>query len=121
MVFVVSAVLSAWLGAVVYLVGRIAFGRAAGVLFSLALLLDVDRATLTLHSSADLYVTTLLFTSIYCTLTRRFAFSGLALLLSALVKPVTLPCAFHLLAVDGPDRRRLACRSPCSSMTSGCA
>jgi hypothetical protein len=105
-VFVVSAVLSAWLGAVVYLIGRIAFGRAAGVLFSLALLLDVDRATLTLHSSADLYVTTLLFTSVYCTLTRRFALSGLALLLSALVKPVTLPCALHLLAVDGADRRR---------------
>jgi hypothetical protein len=105
-VFVVSALLSAWLGVLVYQIGRIAFGQTAGVLFSLALLLDVDRATLTLHSSADLYVTVLLFTSIYCTLTRRYVLSGLALALSALVKPVTLPCALHLLAVDGPDRRR---------------
>jgi len=105
-VFVLSALLSAWLGIVVYQIGRLAFGRAAGVLWSIMLLFDVDRAVLTLHSSADLYVTVLLFAAIQATLTRRYTCSAAALLLSALVKPVTLPCALHLLAVEGADRRR---------------
>jgi hypothetical protein len=105
-VFVVSALCSALLGVLVYAIGRIAFGETVGILWSLALLLDVDRAALTLHSSADFYVTVLLFASIYCSLTRHYPLSGLALALSALIKPVTLPCALHLLAVDGPDRRR---------------
>lgn len=105
-VFALSALLSAWLGVVVYLIGRRAFGRTAGVAWSLLLLLDVDRAVLTLHSSADLYVTALLLSSILATMTQRYACSGLMLALAALVKPVTLPCALHLLAVDGADRRR---------------
>jgi hypothetical protein len=104
--FVVSAVCSALLGVVVYEVGRRAFDRTTGILFSLVLLLDVDRAVLALHSSGDFYVTLLLFAAILCTQTRRYRLSGLAVALAALVKPVALPCAAHLLAIDGPDRRR---------------
>jgi hypothetical protein len=104
--FALSAGLSALLGLLVYAIGRQAFDRTTGVLFSLLLLLDVDRAVLALHSSADFYVTLLLLTAIWATMTRRYALSGLALACSALVKPVTLPCALHLLAVDGPERRR---------------
>jgi hypothetical protein len=44
--------------------------------------------------------------SIHLTLTRRHRLSGLAIALAALVKPVALPCAIHLLAVEGEDRRR---------------
>src|SRR5262245_53666924 len=53
--FAVSALCSALLGVVVYQVGRRAFDRTTGVLFSLVLLLDVDRAVLSLHSSGDFY------------------------------------------------------------------
>ena len=105
-VFALSALLSAWLGVAVYQIGRLTFGHTAAVLWSIMLLFDVDRAVLTLHSSADLYVTVLLFAAIHATLTRRYVRSGVVLLLSALVKPVTLPCALHLLAVEGADRRR---------------
>lgn len=104
--FLVSAVLSAWLGVLVYRIGCLAFDRTIGLLWSLFLLLDVDRAVLTLHSSADLYLTVLLLTAIWATLVRRLALSGTALLLAALVKPVTLPCALHLLATGGEARRR---------------
>lgn len=40
-VFAVSALLSSLLGVLVYEIGRIAFGQTAGILFSLALLLDM--------------------------------------------------------------------------------
>jgi hypothetical protein len=107
--FAVSAVASAALGCLVYLVGRAAFGRGVGALVSLLLLLDVEKAVLTLRSSADLFVAVLLFATIHCSLRRRFALSAVSLLLSALVKPVTIPCALHFLAVDDvPWRRRLA-------------
>jgi hypothetical protein len=108
LVFALSALLSGWLGVVIYRIGCLAFDRTTAVLWSLFLLLDVDRAVLTLHSSADFYMTVLLFTAIHLTLTRRYVLSGVMLMLSALVKPVTLPCALHLLAVDDPQQRRRA-------------
>lgn len=104
--FGLSAVCAAGFGVLVYLIGRRLFGRATGVLCSIAVLLDIDRATLTAHSSADFFLTLFLFGSIYATLTRRYALSGSALLLAALAKPVALPCLLHLLAVDEPDRKR---------------
>lgn len=106
--FACSVVVSAALGSLVYLTGRAVFGRSVAALLSLLLLLDVEKAVLTLRSSADLFVATLLFATIYLSLRRRFLLSAVGLLLSALVKPVTLPCALHFLAVEGlPWRKRL--------------
>jgi hypothetical protein len=104
--FTVSAVAAGAFGALVYLITKRLFGRTAGVLCSAVLLLDVDRATLTARASADFFVALFLYASIHLTLTRRYRLSGLAIALAALVKPVALPCAVHLLAVDGDDRRR---------------
>lgn len=110
--FVLTALVSAALGVLVYLtVGRM-LGRATGVLTALLLLLDVDRALLTVRSSSDLYVAALVFASIWCTLTRRYRLSAAAIGLAALAKPVALPCVLHLLAVDPPDRRRAALAVP---------
>lgn len=103
--FAASAVVAGALGALVYLVAARAFGRSAGILAGLVLLLDVDRAVLTLRSSADLWVAALVFAAIWCTMTRRYVLSALAIGLAALAKPVALPCVLHLLAIDGPDRR----------------
>jgi hypothetical protein len=103
--FACSAVASALLGVLVYLIGRAVFGRTAGVLLSLVLLLDVEKMTLTLRSSADLWVAFFLCLSIYLSIARRLRLSSLCLLLSALVKPVTVPCALHFLVRDGVDRR----------------
>jgi hypothetical protein len=104
--FAVSALGAAALGALVYLIGRDVFGRTAGILASALLLLDVDRATLALHASADFFVALFLYASIHAALGRRYVRAGVALALAALVKPVALPCLVHLLAVDGSERRR---------------
>ena len=108
--FYVTAVMSAALGSVVYLVGRHFFSRGLGILLSLFLLLDPFKGILTLESSADLYVTLFLFLALYGFAVHRPSVSAVCLLLSALVKPVALPCAaiFFLRpdkrdAVDTPD------------------
>ena len=69
--FALSAVRASAFGVLVYLIGRRLFGRATGALCSIAVLLDIDRATLVAHSSADFFLTLFLFASIYATLTRR--------------------------------------------------
>ena len=107
--FAVSVLAAGVLGSLVYRIGHALFGRTTGILCSLALLLDVDRASLALHSSADFHLTVLLFAAIWASLSRRWVLSGLAIALAALVKPVALPCALHLLAVQGSDRRRAWC------------
>ena len=104
--FVLTAIASAFVGSLAYLIGRDTFGRTVGVLLSAALLLDVERATLTLRSSADLYVTLFVFASIHCSLRRAYVLSGISIALAVLVKPIALPCALHLLTVEGTDRRR---------------
>jgi len=91
--FYVTAVMSAALGSVVYLVGRHFFSRGLGILLSLFLLLDPFKGILTLESSADLYVTLFLFLALYGFAVHRPSVSAVCLLLSALVKPVALPCA----------------------------
>ena len=104
--FAVSAVAAGIFGALVYLIGRNVFDRTVGVLCSLMLLVDIDRATLTSRASADFFLTLFLFGSIYAALLRRYLSAGIAIGLAALVKPVALPCALLLLAVDGEDRKR---------------
>jgi hypothetical protein len=104
--FAVSALAAGVFGALVYLIATRLFGRPAALLCSAVLLLDVDRATLTARASADFFLALFLFASIHLTLGRRYRLSGLAIALAALVKPVALPCAVHLLAVEGEDRRR---------------
>jgi len=104
--FTLTAVASAFLGSLLYLIGRETFGRTVGVLLSSALLLDIERATLTLRSSADLYLAILLFACIYASIKRSYFLSGISLTLAALVKPIVLPCTLHLMAVDDADRRR---------------
>jgi hypothetical protein len=104
--FACTALASAALGSLVYLAARDAFGRTTGVLLSLFLLLDVEKATLTLRSSADLWVAVFLFATIYFSTVRRLAASAVALLLAALVKPVALPCTAHFLALPGTSLRR---------------
>lgn len=103
--FMITAVASAFVGSLVYLIGREAFGRVQGALMSAILLLDVERATLTLRSSADLYVALFLMAAIYASLRGRYLRSALAIGFATLVKPVALLCALHLLAVQGERRR----------------
>lgn len=105
--FMITAIASAFVGSLVYLIGRETFGRVQGGLMSAVLLLDIERATLTLRSSADLYVALFLMAAIYASLRRRYLWAGLAIGVATLVKPVALPCALHLLAVQD-DRRRWA-------------
>jgi hypothetical protein len=104
--FSCTAIASAALGAVVYLIGRDSFGRVGGLLWSLLLLLDAQKGFLTLKSSADLYLSVFLFLAIFLSASRRLGASSLCLLASALVKPVTIPCALHYLATAAPNRRR---------------
>lgn len=106
--FACSAVVSAALGCLVYLIGREIFDRGTAALVAALLLLDVEKAVLTLRSSADLYVATFLFASMWLALRRRFGLAAASLLVSALVKPVTLPCALLFLVVDAPLRKRIA-------------
>lgn len=103
--FYCSAIASAVLGALVYLVGRTFLGRATGLLFAGCLLLDPQKAELTLKSSADLYIAALLFAAVYLSTLRRAGAASICLLLSALVKPVTLPCGAYFLASDERSRR----------------
>lgn len=106
--FFVSAVVAAFVGSLVYLIGRDTFGRVVGVLLSLALLLDVDKAVLTLRWTADLWVSALVLGALYLAMHRRLLASAVCLLLGTLVKPVALPCALAVLAfADVPLRRRL--------------
>jgi hypothetical protein len=112
--FAVSALAAGALGALVYLVARSVFDRTIAIACSLALLLDVDRASLALRSSADFHLTVLLFAAMWASLSRRWLWSGIAIGLAALIKPVALPCAVHLLAVEGPDRRRAMCAAALS-------
>lgn len=109
----VSALASAALGTVVYLLARDHFGRAVALATSAFLFLDVSKAILTLKSSADLYVALFLFAAILLSQRRRLFGAALCLLLSALVKPVTLPCAAYFLAVEhGGARRWVAAAIP---------
>jgi hypothetical protein len=101
-----TSVVTGILGVTVYLIGKMAFGRAAGILWSLVLLGDPSRTFLALKSSADLYLTALLFLSIWFFLCRRYAFSAFGVLLAALIKPVALPCLLQFLWMPGGDKRR---------------
>jgi len=101
-----TAVASAALGVIVYLVARDAFGRAPALAVSCFLLLDPSKAFLTLKSSADLYLAVLLFLAILLADRERLIAAALCLFLSALIKPVTLPCATYFLAAPGSRRRR---------------
>jgi hypothetical protein len=103
--FYCAAVASALLGSLVYLLGRDYFSRTAGILFSLFLLLDVFKSALTLGSGADMYIAVLLFSTIYLCSRGRRGLASVCLLASALIKPVTLPCAAALLAA-GPRTKR---------------
>ncbi len=104
--FAVSAGAAGLFGALVYLIARRVFDRNVAAACALLLLVDVDRATLTARASADFFLALFLFASIHAALVRRYVWSGMAIALAALVKPVALPCVVHLLLVDGEDRRR---------------
>jgi hypothetical protein len=101
-----SAMVSGALGSVAYLLGREVFGRAVGVLLSAFLLLDVEKALLAARSKADLYLALFLLLAVYLAVRRRLIGSAICLFLSALVKPVTVPCALWFLFADGPRRTR---------------
>jgi len=106
--FMASAVVAALCGSLIYLIGRDTFGRVVGVLLSLMLLLDVEKAVLTLRSSADLWVTALVLGALWLSMRRRLIAAAVCLLLGTLVKPVALPCALAVLAfADVPLKRRL--------------
>lgn len=103
--FYCAAFASALLGALVYVVGRDAFGRTTGVLFSTFLLFDPSKSVLTLKSGADMYIAVLLFAAIaFCT-RGRVGLASMCLLASALIKTVTLPCTAALVAAE-PRRKR---------------
>lgn len=98
--FYCAAVASALLGSLVYVIGRDYWSRTAGVLFSLCLLMDPSKSVLTLKSGADMYIAVLLFATIYLCGHGRSGAAAVCLLLSALIKPVTLPCAAALVAAE---------------------
>jgi hypothetical protein len=102
----VTAVASAALAGLVYLLARDAFGRGTGLMISACLLLDPSKALLTLKSGADLFVACFLFAAIHLTRGRRVVAAAVCLLLGALVKPVIVPCAACFLAIEGGGRRR---------------
>jgi hypothetical protein len=104
--FYCTTIASAVLGSLVYLISRDHFGRLTALLVSAFLLLDPSKAMLTLKSSADLYVALFLFASIWLCDRGRLLPAAVSLLLSALVKPVTLPCAAYFLTVENGGRRR---------------
>lgn len=111
--FYCTTIASAALGSLVYLISRDHFGRLTALLVSAFLLLDPSKAILTLKSSADLYVALFLFASIWLCDRGRLLPAAVCLLLSALVKPVTLPCTAYFLTVeDGGRRRWLAAGMP---------
>lgn len=98
--FYCAAVASGLLGSLVYLVGRDFLSRTTGILLSLFLLLDPSKSVLTLRSGADMYIAVLLFAAIVLSGRSRIGLASTCLLLSALIKPVTLPCTAALLAVE---------------------
>jgi hypothetical protein len=103
--FYCAAVASALLGSLVYLIGRDCLSRTAGILFSLLLLLDPSKSVLTLKSGADMYIAVLLFSTIYLCGRGRTGPASVCLLLSALIKPVTLPCVAALVAGDPHSKK----------------
>lgn len=103
---VVSSLASAALGAIVYVIARDHFGRATALIASLLLLADPSKALLTLRSSADLYVAVFLFAAVLLADRKQLVAASVCVLLSALVKPVTLPCAAYFLVAEGTGRRR---------------
>jgi hypothetical protein len=104
--FLVSAFVSAGLGSLLYVLTRNLFGRPVALLFSAFSLLDPLKGILTVTSSADLYLSFFLFLSVYFATTQRPFGSSLSLLCSALVKPVTLPCAIYFLFAPGLEKSR---------------
>lgn len=101
-----TMLVSALLAVAVYLIARDSFGRSAALLTSLFLLLDPSKAMLTLKSSADLYLACLILLAILLADRGRLVGAAACVLLSALVKPVTLPCAGYFLLAPGSRARR---------------
>jgi hypothetical protein len=111
--FACTAVASAALGGLVYVISRDHFGRTAALFIAAFLLLDPSKAFLTLKSSADLYVALLLFAAIALSDRGRLLAAAACLLLAALVKPVALPCVAYFLTLPrGTPRRWLAAALP---------
>lgn len=111
--FYCSALASAALSTVLYLLCRDSFGRTTAVLTSLVLLLEPSKAMLTLTSSADLYLGLLLFLAVLLCDRGRPLAAAVSLLSAALVKPVALPCAaYFLLGANRAPRRWLAAAIP---------
>lgn len=104
--FYLSAIASASLGSLVYLIARKFFGRTAGLLFSLVLLLDPMKGILTVESSADLYLGLFFLLTIYLSSINHPLLASGSLLLSALVKPVTLPCTLYFLLDSNIEKRQ---------------
>jgi hypothetical protein len=103
--FYCAAVASALLGSLVYLVGRDFSSRTAGILCSLFLLLDPSKSVLTLKSGADMYLAVLLFSTIVLCGRGQTGMASVCLLVSALIKPVTLPCTAALVAADPRSKK----------------
>jgi len=104
--FYCTALSSAFLGSLAYLVTRHFLSRTSGVLLSLFLLLDPLKGMLTLTSSADLYLTLFLFLAIHLSMASRPWLSSTCLFLSALIKPITLPCSLYLLVAKGELKKQ---------------
>ena len=109
-----SAIVSAFVGAISYMIARDTFRWEVGILLSLTLLLDADMAGMALRSSADLFVAAFVLASVWFSMQRRIFGSSLLLLLGALAKPVALPSALHFLALSDHSwkRRSLAMALP---------
>jgi hypothetical protein len=102
----VTALVSAALGTLVYVISRDQFGRTSALIISAFLLIDPSKAILTLKSGADLYIACFLFAAIYLLGRGRVLTAGVCLFLSALVKPVTVPCLAAVLLCERGGRRR---------------
>jgi hypothetical protein len=102
----ITAAASASLGCLVYLISRDHFGKGTALAISAFLLLDPSKALLTLKSSADLYVALFLFAAILLADRQRPLGASVCILLSALVKPITLPCLAYFLTREGGGARR---------------
>jgi hypothetical protein len=107
--FYCSAIASAVLGCLLYLIGRDAFGRPAGILFSILFLADLSTWVLTLKSSADMYIAFFFFLALYLCTRERLAASSLMLFFSALIKPVTLPCTLCFLVPGVRSKKAWFC------------
>lgn len=105
--FYCTALVTATLGSVLYLLWRDHFGRTAALAASFFLLIDPSRTILTMRSGADIYLAFLLFLSVLLCERGRVLAAATALLAAALVKPVALPCAAYFLLPVLPVRRRL--------------